>query len=153
MAKMIPTLEDQEIIAAHDSSAELQVYRALEISLSDEYTVFYSVRWLARGRKGQHRDGETDFVVIHPDQGFLVIEVKGGSLERDAGSDRWVNTSNGARAEIESPFAQAENSKRALIGKIQSLPGWEKRRFTIGHSVFLPNIRKAQAYLGADAPA
>ena len=43
MARMIPELTDEQILAAHDSEAEARVYRSLRDQLSDEVTVKYSV--------------------------------------------------------------------------------------------------------------
>ena len=82
-------------------AAEVKVYDALK-SLPDDYIVFYSVNWLWRKRdmashkKELHKEyppelgglpkgtpypiGETDFILIAPDFGLIVIEVKGGSI-------------------------------------------------------------------------
>ena len=69
MAKMIPELTDEQILAAHDSEAEVRVYRSLRDQLSDEVTVLYSVPWIETSKSGS-TDGETDFVVLDPSKGI-----------------------------------------------------------------------------------
>ncbi len=78
MAHIYPRRPDP----ATRSHAELALYAALEQQLSDEYTVFHSVRWLVRDIHAGARDGEADFVVAHPRAGILVIEAKGAHTLR-----------------------------------------------------------------------
>ena len=85
MARIIPDLTKQEIIAQHDSEAESRVYAALRDELPQEITVLYSVPWIESSPGGTTRDGETDFVVIDPSHGVLILEVKGGTVEISPG--------------------------------------------------------------------
>ena len=51
-------------------------------------------------------DGEADFVMIHPDHGVLVVEVKGGRIRTSEGE--WYSVDrHGAEHEIKNPFEQA----------------------------------------------
>jgi len=70
---MIPDIEPSEV----RYPGERLVFRWLK-SLPKDFTVFHSVRVLERLYGGRHREREADFVVLHPRQGLLVIEVKGG---------------------------------------------------------------------------
>ena len=36
-------------------------------------------------------DGEADFVVAHPEDGLLTVEVKGGTIIRDSRSEEWTS--------------------------------------------------------------
>jgi len=79
VAKMIPDQLPESI----ESGAERRCYDALRTELSDAFTILYNVAWVGRGRyEGQQ--GQCDFLVLHPEHGALVLEVKGGTPRRDA---------------------------------------------------------------------
>jgi len=59
-----------------DNPGEKKVLALLE-KMGDEYTVFHGVHWRFPKKIGGFRDAETDFLIIHPSKGFLVLEVKG----------------------------------------------------------------------------
>jgi hypothetical protein len=65
------------------SHAELRVYDALQSGLPSGWTAWHSLRI----HDSDGAEGEGDFVLINPDRGLLVIEVKGGALEARDG--RW----------------------------------------------------------------
>ena len=79
MAKFIPVGQTSNY---HGSPAERQVYEAFK-QLSDDYVVFYSVKWGRETKYGHYQKGEADFLLFDPTRGFLVIEVKGGGIKRD----------------------------------------------------------------------
>lgn len=133
-------------------SAERRVYAALS-ALPNSYTVFYSVAWLSRSLSSA-QDGEADFVVVHPDKGLLVLEVKGGGIAYDANTDAWTSTDrNGATHAIKDPAEQARTSKHALRRSLQELPGWNNRWLTLAHGVVFPDVETAGQSLGPDLPA
>ncbi|MCB1315553.1 MAG: NERD domain-containing protein, partial [Leptospiraceae bacterium] len=133
-------------------SGEEKVYRALKTSLRGPYKVFYSVKWLARqGEDDEARDGESDFVIVHPQHGILVMEVKGGGIRREG--NRWVSIDSQRRKHwIKDPYEQAMVSKYALIKKIKSLPEWKDRWIDAGHAVVFPDCARPEHSLGLDAP-
>ena len=65
MARMIPELNDEQILAAHESPAEVRVYRSLRDQFSDDVTVLYSVPWIETSKSGS-TDGETDDIRRSP---------------------------------------------------------------------------------------
>ena len=67
-----------------ESSAERLLYEAFLEQLDDEYVVFHSVDWVLADRRGRPEQGEADFVVAHPEDGVLVIEVKGGEVRYES---------------------------------------------------------------------
>ena len=79
MARMFPA----RLRADTKSMAERKLYEVLRDNLADDYVVFHTVAWLARDTRGGAQDGEADFVIVHPDQGVLVVEVKGGNIRFD----------------------------------------------------------------------
>lgn len=105
-------------------------------TLPDEWSVIYSLRWFGH-RDGRSGDGEADFLLLHPRNGLLVVEVKGGSeiLVRDG---EWFSRSRGELHSIKDPFEQASSSKFALLQWLRKqLPGVNLPK--IGHLVVFPS--------------
>jgi hypothetical protein len=151
MATMIPDLTDEQIKSEHNSQAEARVYAAFRDQLPKDVTVLYSVPWIDDGYNGNVRDGETDFVIIDPRRGVLVVEVKGGSAEIDSGG-RWLRRdSTGNLEPITNPFRQGVISKNVLSRAIDSALGG-MGRIVVGHSVILPDMFVRLGNLGTDAP-
>ncbi|MDA0350419.1 MAG: ATP-dependent helicase [Verrucomicrobia bacterium] len=151
MARMIPELTDEQILAAHDSEAEARVYRSLRDQLSEDVTVLYSVPWIETSKSGS-TDGETDFVVIDPSRGVLALEVKGGTSEVGPGG-RWsTRGANGAIVPIKNPFQQGVKSKNVLRRQIHSITGVDTDSMVFGHCVALPDTYASPGNLGLDAP-
>lgn len=101
------------------SPAEKKLYYWFKENLSDVFVVFHGVRFVGQPRPGVKADREGDFIILHPDFGFLIIEVKGGqSVSYDATKDVW--TINGRELQ-ESPIEQAYAERRAIQDYIKSL--------------------------------
>ena len=102
------------------SAAEEKVFKALKRTLTDpSFTVLYSVPWVTR--KDCHasvREHEADFVIVHPQLGLLVVEVKGGYLKNDRGSF-WRMLPGGEMVEADSPVMQVRNNYHGLVDEIQ----------------------------------
>ena len=62
--------------ASSESSAELQLLEAFHSQLPDDFLVMHSVAWISKPRGSGPRDGESDFLIVHPRLGLLVVEVK-----------------------------------------------------------------------------
>jgi hypothetical protein len=141
-------------LAHSKSRAELVLYQALADQPGPEYTIFHSVAWISRPRGQGPRDGEADIIVVHPSNGILVVEVKGGQIRRDAAKGSWTSTDRGGTShEIKNPFEQAKTAKYALLEKVKEAPAWQKLRigrFLLGHAAFFPDIGDA-ARLGDPA--
>ena len=90
MTTMIPELSEAQLNDL-PSQAEAKVYRALRDKLPQDYVVFFQVGWILRREEEQAKDGETDFLVCHPDHGYLCIEVKGGGVGFDASTGDWFS--------------------------------------------------------------
>jgi hypothetical protein len=115
--------------------SERRVANALK-HLSDGWTILHHVSWQSK-RGGRQGDGEADFIVLHPKKGMLVIEVKGGGVDIEAG--RWVTTDRyGERHSIKNPYEQAIASKHALIGWLREHGLGTKVR--VGHAVCFPHM-------------
>jgi hypothetical protein len=115
---------------------------------------YANVRFIARTRPtGPAHDGEADLVIVHPEHGLLVIEVKSGEPSRDS-RNRWFI---GGHQLTRSPFEQAEDAKHDLVGAIGELLGViGGDRPRAGHAVAFPDADLASlpaghALLGPDA--
>lgn len=98
--------------------SEFRVYEGLR-QLDDDWTVLHSVTWQSV-RDGRQGDGEADFVLLHPQFGIVILEVKGGELEVRDGC--WYSSDRAGRIhEIKNPFDQAKSSKYALLRYLQAV--------------------------------
>jgi hypothetical protein len=133
MPRFIPNVKPDDI--EHDS--ERLVVEALA-DLPDGYVVLHSLPWLRPNRHYANeplQEGEADFVILHPDRGMLVLEVKGGVPELR--NRLWFR--NGR--EIRDPFEQARKSRYNLLDSIEARTGRRLHRqmFTHGDMVVFPH--------------
>jgi hypothetical protein len=134
--------------------AEVKVYDVLVRKLDPGWVVFYSRPWLGLTTTGGEKDGECDFVVAHPDHGFLAIEVKGGEIKYDPALDEWQSRDrHGFRHRIKNPIGQARSSKHELLKQVKKSSAWPKGRFVrMRHGVIFTDTVSPPAQLGTDAP-
>lgn len=129
--------------------SERRVFEELRSQLDDAWTVFHHVAWHGRvGPGGTVRDGEADFLLVHPGRALLVLDVKGGVVERCAGSGEWRQ--NGKV--VPDPVDQAVKNKKALLAKIKERPEWASRRICLGHALAFPDARVPGEGLGPATP-
>jgi superfamily I DNA and RNA helicase len=107
-------------------------------TLGEGWSVFHSVAWQAP-RGGRQGDGESDFILLHPSHGILVVEIQGGRIEIESGE--WFSTDRFAvRHGIKDPYRQAVDSKYTLLRYLRdvlrssALP-------RVSHAVVFPDIR------------
>lgn len=113
MARLIPKILPKEI----SNKGERDVATALVEQLPDECVIYHSYPWLRSDRdhkKVTLREGETDFVIVHPKFGLLVLEVKGGTIEYDETSRAWFRREYSQMVEIKDPFEQARKGTHQL---------------------------------------
>jgi hypothetical protein len=151
MADMFPAPLPDWVREDPKRGAEVDVYEALERSLPNSYKVFYSFSWVSRKRDGRAWDGESDFVIAHPN-GILLLEVKGGAIDRDPRTGKWTSTDRHGQKWNIDPLTQTRDGKYALISKLKSLPAWEGRFVEIGHAVAFPDTTPRNQILPGDMP-
>lgn len=139
MARFIPDVATGDIV--HDS--ERVVYEALR-GLPMGFVVLHSFPWLrpTRDLAGESlREGEADFVILHPERGLLVVEVKGGQPELK-GRTWW----RGGK-EMRDPFEQARRNRYALLDAIEERTRRRVHRglFTHGDVVVFPHASASGA--------
>ncbi len=152
MAKLIPPVRIDDIAV----KSERDVARSLVERLPSDCTVYHSFPWL-RLERNEYRpenqvlqEGEADFLIIWPERGILVLEVKGGKIRFDHDTMQWYSTNYyGKEFQIKDPFKQASKNLHAIETIIkkkafsnQSLP------FAYGYAVCFPDL----VYKGGLAP-
>ncbi|MGK7928513.1 MAG: NERD domain-containing protein [Spirulina sp.] len=129
MAKMYPP----DRPASTKSNAERLLYPTFRDKLDDSYHVYHSRWW-----QFKYRTGETDFLVVHPDKGLIVVEIKGGIIEYDNVYDHWYSNSKKLN---KSPYIQAEDTCRELIRFLkENYNFFKSRNFTYKFCVLFPDI-------------
>ena len=96
MAVMYPDRIPEGYWVEPTRAAERKVYEALRKTLPDDFQVFGWVSWISKDQGGRAMDGEADFLVVHPEHGLLVIEVKGGGVAHDGASGQWTSVDRNA---------------------------------------------------------
>ncbi len=156
MATIIPDLTDVQL---HElpSRGEAKVYRSLRDNLPDDYVVLFQVGWILRREQGRARDGETDFLICHPNHGYLCVEVKGGGVGFEAATGQWFSIDrHRQRHEISNPADQAMRAKYSIRSKLDDYFRWRRLapgNVLRGHAVFFPDIGAADALRRPDLPA
>jgi hypothetical protein len=118
MATLIPTTTNVDSI---ENYGERLVATALKNCFDKRTLVYHSYPWL-RPKKLENsprtplQPGEIDFVVIHPDYGLLVLEVKGGDIELRPDGSAVVHKGGAMHALKESPFTQVQRNYQNLKG-------------------------------------
>ena len=156
MATLIPELSEAQLEDL-PSQAEAKVYRALRDKLPQNYIVFFQVGWILRREEEQAKDGETDFLVCHPDHGYLCIEVKGGGVGFDATMGEWFSIDRHQQKHpINNPINQALKAKYSIRSKLNEHPRWRDLSMgncLRGHTVLFPDVGDATALNRPDMPA
>lgn len=139
MATMLPRVEPSAI----SPGSEALVYQALD-ALPQEYIVLHSYPWLRpeRTQRGAPlREGEADFLVLHPERGLLVLEVKGGEVELIR--REWFYRIRGRREPMKDPFKQARRNLYKLLDEVEERTGGAISRdaMTYGYGVVFPTGR------------
>ena len=149
MAKVYPAIFDTDV----KSSAERRLYEALVRELGDDWIVLHHVKWIGTDDRGYRCDGETDFIVAHPQFGILIIEVKGGLIRFDATTGHFISTDFERKDhDIGDPFEQAMKSKKNLIEKLRGMRGWPRERVLFGHVVAFTDAVTQATWLRPNAP-
>ena len=97
------------------------------------------------------KDYEADIVVLMPDAGVVVVEVKGGSVWRESGS--WRIKREDRPVTID-PVKQAKDVKYALRNYVELDPRWQRHGQQVrwAHAVALPNTDLDDDFSCTDCP-
>lgn len=152
MARLVPPVNIDDIAV----KSERDVAKNLIERLPSDCTVYHSYPWL-RLERNQYKpenqvlqEGEADFLIIWPERGVLILEVKGGNIRFENGQMQWFSQDYYGRShQIKDPFKQASRNLHAIENIIkkkvfsnQPLP------FAYGYAVCFPDL----VYKGGMAP-
>ena len=116
MARIIPKVDVASIVNGGERIIATELVR----QLPESCLVYHSYPWLHLTRSDYSRKqflqpGETDFIVVDPDHGLLVLEVKGGTIEYDPLTHVFFRVHDrGGREQIQNPFEQAARNLYAI---------------------------------------
>lgn len=116
MARLIPRVDVNSIVNGGERIVATELVR----QLPESCLAYHSYPWLHLTRSDYSRKqflqpGETDFIVLHPDHGLLVLEVKGGTIEYDPANHLFFRVHDrGGREQIQNPFDQAARNLYAI---------------------------------------
>jgi hypothetical protein len=132
------------------SSGERKVFEIIrDEPRTDDWVCIHS---LGLARHATKRRGEIDFALVMP-EGLLVLEVKGGRVERRDGY--WVHTDRFGTAHKrgESPFDQASSAMFALEKDLRERFGRESRigNVLLGFGVLFPDVEFDARGVDADS--
>jgi hypothetical protein len=141
MARLIPKVAIDEI----DVKSERDTAKYLVDLLPDDCIIYHSYPWLRTDRNDRGnttiREGETDFVILLPKHGMLILEVKGGTINYDEDSREWGRVlSSGRLRPIQDPFEQVRRNTHYLKDaiKLRGYQGSSNLPFTYGYAVVFP---------------
>lgn len=145
MARLIPNVEIDRIYPI----SEQKVARALVEQLPQDCVIYHSYPWLHSnthsGNPPQKTlyEGEIDFVILWPEHGLLVLEVKGGKIDYREEERDWYSTNQqGETNRIKDPFDQARKNMYA-IKKLLEKKQYSSQNipFTYGYAVCFSGSR------------
>lgn len=128
MTRLIP------VDPAFANHTEREVWERLSRQLGEDDVVLANLRLT-----DEDQDHEADLVVLLPDAGVVVVEVKGGSVTVDE-QGCWRQSGGGPTREID-PVGQATRVKHALRRYVQADPRWRdssRTRVRWLHTVVTP---------------
>ncbi len=135
MAKFFPDVKKENITFM--SHGEKLFYEQCAVSLSDEWTVHYSVVLSRKEQDRGVRDNEMDFILYHPRHGLVVAEVKGGKISYNPTQRKFYSENRyGKVFGIKNPFQQSQ----AFKGRLISALSFDKIRVPVSYMVVLPDI-------------
>ncbi|MEY9770468.1 nuclease-related domain-containing DEAD/DEAH box helicase [Sinorhizobium fredii] len=153
MARMHPRELPKHVLNDPKRSSEVRVYQRIRDQVPDDYVCYYSRSWHEADDDGAEFDGEADFILAHPKQGLLFIEVKGGRVSCREEDEQWLSTDrDGFRFRIKNPIAQAKSSKHHFLKRLNENRRLRGRFLRARHAAILPGSARPARALGPDAP-
>ena len=120
-------------------------------NLPDTWHVLYGVTWYMRVGNNSWSEGEADFVILSPEIGIVIVEVKGGHIGRDLNG--WYSIDrNEEKHIIKDPVLQASNCKHKLISYIKESKYFANKFLPARHMVCFPNVSSKDSPILIELP-
>lgn len=137
MSNMRPLELPNEIRKEPFRLSEILFFDAAK-KMDNDWNILYGVSWYLKVRNNSWSEGEADFVVVSPQTGIVIIEVKGGQIGRD--SDGWYSVDRNLEVHrIKDPANQAANCKHKILQYIKTNKIFQDRFISARHMVCFPN--------------
>ncbi len=120
---------------------ERDVYRELKAQLPSDWVVLANVGWTLAQGSGPVRDGQADFVVLVPQSGMVVLEVKGTREFEIRDDGQWYRLDqSGAYIPLtETPPEQAMRNMHRLAEVVVQNSSWNEFPGRYSYIVVYPN--------------
>ena len=136
-------------ISVDAPESEKVVWNALRVGLPEPWAVIHSLNYVAQSGQ-KRREGEVDFLLIHPKVGIIALEAK-GDAEVSNGPEGWAfKNHKGEWRKGKSPFEQASTGAREL-NTFLSKEAPELGKVPFGHGVVFPSFTEEESR-GPEAP-
>ncbi len=129
--------------------SEQAVWERLVAQAPDDWTVVANLVLVT-----EHREHECDLLVLMPDVGIVVLEVKGGSISVTP-DGRWHQTTARYGDRVIDPVTQVTGNKYVARRYVEEDPRWRdssRVRVRWGHSLVLPHTELADDFSLPDCP-
>ena len=113
MATLYPRVNPDEI----ENEGERIIAKALMEQFPANIEVYHRFHWFSETRSGSVVEHETDFIIIDPNFGMLVVEVKGGDIHFDGESGTWIQSNRVMKSD---PVSQAQSAMHRFKDEILS---------------------------------
>ncbi len=114
------------------NTSEREVWQRLKASLGDDDVLLANLRLT-----DEAKDHEADIIVLMPDIGAIVLEIKGGSVWHNA--EGWFGKRSTGETRLW-PVDQARDCKHAVRQYVEANPAWGSRgRVAWAHGVVTPH--------------
>ncbi len=124
---------------APDSSPAEQVLWRWAVDQLDEHVLVLPQVAMTLGQGGRTEEAEADLVLVDPEHGVTVVEVKGGTLSYDARRAVWRRREAGA-AEVRDPVQQAKRA-RSTVQRALTAAGITTSTVPLRWAVATPDCR------------
>ena len=121
------------------SSAERALWRWAVDQFDDRILVLPQVAITMR-EKGRPDEAEIDLLLIDPDGGVVIVEVKGGRIRYDAKQAVWRNADAAGAATIRDPVAQAKRA-RSMLRRLLDAHGIDASELPLRWAFATPDCR------------
>lgn len=135
MAKIIPST----ISALVKSNAEKKLFEQFrDLEKCNDWVIFHSYGIENHIYK---KHGEIDFIVVAPNYGVFILEVKGGEISKKDGRWTYTNRYGVEHTKSESPFDQAKSGMYSVLEQLSLTKGRRfNNEFIWGYGVMFPDI-------------
>ena len=121
--------------------------------LSDSFYIFHDITWDAPEIEDSITKGQLDYIIAHPEYGFIVIEVKGGRCSYKAEHRLWeTEDKQSIISEIRDPFEQAKTASRVIFKLLQKQKYLKQMFIPHDYAVVFPDSIFEKIDLRADVP-